>query len=81
MKKINNYLIYPVPANDVLTIKTDKMHLPTNYFITNELGGIVLNGKLMSEHETISITNLKSGSYILSIGIRKQETFRIIKNK
>ena len=55
------------------------MHLPTNYFIINELGGIVLNGKLTSEHETISITNLKSGSYILSIGIRKQETFRIIK--
>lgn len=78
-EKINNYLIYPVPANDVLTIKTDKMHLPTNYFITNELGGIVLNGKLMSEHETISITNLKSGFYIVSIGIRKQETFRIIK--
>ncbi len=78
-EKINNYLIYPVPANDVLTIKTDKMHLPTNYFIINELGGIVLNGKLTSEHETISITNLKSGSYIVSIGIRKQETFRIIK--
>lgn len=77
----NNFEIYPVPASDVIYIKTNKDFLHANYFITNQLGQIVLSGKISNEDYPINISDISEGVYVISIENKGRQTFKIIKSK
>jgi hypothetical protein len=75
----NDFSIFPVLANDFITLKTDDGLLPVNYFFTNQSGQIVLTGILTKENPIISISDLSVGVYILNIGAENKKSFKVIK--
>jgi pimeloyl-ACP methyl ester carboxylesterase len=75
-----NFLIYPNPASDLLTIKTSSIEtLGSFYTINDQLGREVLNGKLTDNTNIIDINNLPKGFYLIQISNNKKQTFKFIK--
>lgn len=73
--------LFPNPANDIITLKTDISIKKVNIF--NNLGQVVLTkNSNFSESNEFDITNLKSGLYIIDIVSLdgKTQTQRFIKN-
>ncbi|NTW31965.1 MAG: T9SS type A sorting domain-containing protein [Bacteroidetes bacterium] len=77
--KSNYVLIFPNPANNIVTIKTNNVIFPSNYFFENQAGQIVLKGKLTKNNQNINISDLSSGAYILKIGEENKASFKVIK--
>jgi len=75
----SNDKVFPNPAKDFITLKTDKSILPVNYRIINDSGKIVMNGKLVQENQGIFISGLSAGAYILYIVDDHRQAYRFIK--
>lgn len=60
--------IYPNPASDFITVKTDAALHGSTYSITNQLGRTVLISKLSNETSIIDISKLSAGIYIFKVG-------------
>jgi hypothetical protein len=73
-------LIYPNPATDQLTIKTEENLDGVPYKIVDKLGKEVQNGLLTSSSNVLNIQKLITGDYVIQIGTRSNRAFRIIKN-
>lgn len=73
--------LYPNPASDVITLKTDISI--SNISIANNLGQVVLSkGSNFSQTNEINISNLNPGIYFMSINSDdgKTETRKFVKN-
>jgi len=75
----DNFIISPVPAHDLINIKSLAALLPKDYIILNLSGQIVLTGRLTSEDSAVSVSGLAAGMYILRIGEEKRHSFKVIK--
>lgn len=76
----NNFmLIYPNPANNLVTIKINTNLLGSPYTVTDQLGRTMLTGKLILENSNININELSPGMYVLTIGEQNQKSFKLIK--
>ena len=78
-QSLSKDIIFPNPATDFISLKTDKSILPSTYRILNQSGNIVLTGTLMLENQGINISRLSSGLYILEIEKEKIQSFKVIK--
>lgn len=79
-KSKTNISVFPNPASDLIKIKaSDNTTLGSTYNIIDQTGRLVLTGKLNSETTAIDINGLKAGVYLLHIGERRRETFKVIK--
>ena len=74
----DNFVIYPVPSSNLITIKTNNDLSQESYILTNQLGQAVLNGKLSNENPSINISSLSNGLYMLKIG-RSEQSFKVLK--
>ena len=75
----NNFIISPVPAHDIINIKSFAVLLPANYSMINLSGRIVMTGRLTAEETIISVSGLGPGLYILKIGEEKRHAYKVIK--
>jgi plastocyanin len=75
-----NISLYPNPAVDLITIKTNSGLLNFPYFITDQAGRQVLSGKINSEITYLEIGQLKKGIYLFQIPGQKRQSFKVIKN-
>ncbi|MDX9725674.1 MAG: T9SS type A sorting domain-containing protein [Bacteroidales bacterium] len=75
----NNFIISPVPARDMVTVKSLPALLPSDFSLINLNGSIVMQGILDSEEALINISKLSPGTYILKIGMGKKNAFKVIK--
>lgn len=75
----NNYIIAPVPAHDLVTIKSLPRLLPAEYKLIDLSGRVVMTGLLSSENAILSISGLAAGMYILRIGQAKRHSYKVIK--
>ncbi len=57
--------IYPNPANNYITIKSNSFSEEENIFIINAMGQIVFQAKLISAVQTLNISELGAGMYLL----------------
>ncbi len=73
------FTIYPNPANDKLTLKTNTLFIGTVYRISDQSGRIVLSGIIESEITEVNLFNIQSGIYTISIGGKIRQSFKIIK--
>ena len=76
-------IVYPNPANDLLTLKIGNQDLTNLDFKLLDVNGRVLENKRITGNETIIfMTNLPPAVYILKISSDGKEikTFKIIKN-
>ena len=75
----SNFKLYPNPVKDsfVISYKDENM---LNVSIHNLLGKQVMKTKISSSIETVDVSNLSKGTYIVSINSDNvHESFKIIK--
>jgi hypothetical protein len=65
-EETSGLLIYPNPANNILTIVSHTVGIE-NINIYNLNGQLVLNKKLNNNHNTINVSSLEAGIYIIDI--------------
>ena len=71
--------VYPNPSNNLLTIKTSDNLIGLEYFIIDQVGRQVLNGKLVNETGQIDISRLSSGIYVVQLSGQRKQSFKVIK--
>ncbi len=71
-------IIYPVPAYNFIKLKTDRYPLKGFYFLINYLGQVVQSGRLSETVQSIDISDLVPGIYMLKVGEYNQWLFKII---
>ena len=75
----NSFIISPVPAHDIINIKSFAALLPADYSMINLSGRIVMTGRLTAEETIVSVSGLEPGLYILKIGEEKKHAYKVIK--
>jgi plastocyanin len=71
--------IFPNPANSEINVKADAKLLGSFYTVYDNVGKVVLLGKIISESNIIELGNLSGGIYLLSVGENIKQTFKVIK--
>jgi hypothetical protein len=75
-----SFSIFPNPATSIIQVKADTGLLGMSYSVYDNRGKVVLRGKLSAENTSISLNNLSSGIYMISIGENMKHTFKVIKD-
>jgi len=71
----NNINLYPNPTNNYVTISVCKAIIGSEYTIINNIGQIILDGKIDNELTKINVGNLNNGIYILNIKTMEGEIY------
>ena len=71
--------VFPNPANDLITIKTDNSITGSDFYVTNQTGRLVLTGKINKENSMIKVDQLAPGMYYVQIGQQNKQTYKVIK--
>jgi hypothetical protein len=75
----NLFSVYPNPAKSQINVKADANLLGSIYTVYDNIGKVVLSGKINSENIVIELGNLSGGVYLLSVGENLKQTFKVIK--
>ncbi|MCB9364704.1 MAG: M28 family peptidase [Flavobacteriales bacterium] len=62
-----NFLVYPNPVKDVLTITSENLHLPITIRLINTIGEIVKTELINSTTHLINVEELPNGIYYLQV--------------
>ncbi len=71
--------VYPNPADDFITIRSDFNFNSSKYSLEDQAGKQVRTGRLTDRITTLDISGLADGLYILRVGDTRQHIFKIIK--
>ena len=71
--------IYPNPTQNQININVPLKSLGSNYSVNDFTGKVVLEGKINSENTIIELANLPAGVYLLSVGDKLKQSFKVIK--
>ncbi len=77
--KVNNFRVYPVPAGNLLFIKSDPAILQSGFMIISNMGRVVLNGVLTSEIQNVDISDFSTGIYFFTVRKDDQGSVKIVK--
>ncbi len=83
LDNINNSTIgvYPNPVSDVLRFNLGQTTTNATYQVFNQTGALVLSGKFSSKSSTLSVEDLQSGLYTVSVlENNKMNSIRFVKN-
>ena len=74
--------IYPNPAEDFLNIQAS-LYENVSYLLYDEMGKLILQGRLLSEKTSLDVNQLATGRYSLILNNSKEnlKTFNIIKTR
>ena len=78
--KRNNIIIYPNPANQLITIEVSDQLIGEQYLIVSMNGKVLLRGEIDSGKMAVSIEDLHIGSYLLVIKDKEMIVRKIIKD-
>lgn len=71
---LNQYLqVYPVPANNTVTISSTSVDL-MNYKLISQTGQIIETGKINNGANSLDVSKLEGGFYFLQISNQKEQT-------
>ncbi len=73
------FSVYPNPTNNQINVKTDAKLLGSVYIVYDNIGKLVLTGKINSENTVIELGNLSDGIYLFSVGEHLKQSFKVIK--
>jgi hypothetical protein len=73
------FSVFPNPAQSVINVKADSKLIGSVYSIYDNIGKVVLTGKLNSENTAIELGNLSGGIYMFSVRENMKQTFKVIK--
>jgi len=72
--------VYPNPSNNSITIKGSSSIIDSRYFIKDQTGRQIFEGKLANEINPIDISHLNTGIYLIQIVGETRQTIKLIKN-
>lgn len=72
--------VYPNPVSDLLYITVTNEVIGNSYSIYDNLGNLILTGKINSENTTIELADLSGGCYLLSIDGHFNHTLTVVRN-
>ena len=75
----NLFSVYPNPVKSQINVKADAKLLGSVYTIYDNVGKVVLFGKINSENTVVELGNLSGGIYLFSVGENLKQTFKVIK--
>ena len=61
----DEWMAYPNPVNEALTLKTTTSSMQSDYFILDAIGRVALTGKTNGEETRVDVKSLSPGIYIL----------------
>lgn len=80
-QNILGFSVYPNPSNNYITIENNNEQLNSTYIILNSIGQHVLSGQLIGELNTVDISELSNGIYLVQIETNSgRVSEKIIKN-
>lgn len=71
--------VFPNPASDEIIIESQNDLIGSDYTIFDQLGRLLLTGKLIGLDTKVGIKQLSAGLYYLQIGGQNKQTFKLIK--
>jgi plastocyanin len=74
-----DFSIYPNPSNNLITIKASNNLTGSKYFLTDQQGREVLDGKLVGEATLVDVSQLSPGIYLIQIIGNRKQSFKVIK--
>ena len=74
-----DFLIYPNPATDFISIKVDNYYFGASYSITDITGKQIFTGKLKNEITSFDISQFPTGIYFLQAAGQDRQTFKVMK--
>lgn len=76
----NQFLVYPNPVLDDLTIELLNSSEPISLSLYNAMGMLILQEVMMSAYKTINLSSLPSGLYVLNIQTKNlNQSLKIVK--
>jgi hypothetical protein len=73
----NAISLFPNPTSNLINLKVDYRLIGTAYTLIDNLGKVVLHGKITSENTIIELNNLERGIYLLNL--ETKQVFKVIK--
>ena len=74
-----DFSVYPNPSGNLMTIKASNIIIGTQYFIADQTGRQVFNGKLVDETTPVDISQLTPGIFLIQIVGQRGQSFKVIK--
>jgi hypothetical protein len=71
--------VYPNPVSDHLSITVDASLVGSPFTLTDQVGRVVLSGKLSSTNTRLDLAELPSGGYVLSLGRSGDRRTKVVK--
>ena len=71
--------IFPNPTQNMINVKADIKLIGEIYKIYDNMGRVVLTGKLNNQNTTIMLGNLSAGIYLFSVGAYINQNYKLIK--
>ena len=68
-------LIYPSPANTILTISSVLTHFDNAEVLLRDMTGRVVKTAQLNQQITLDVSNLSSGTYLVQINSAEDRTF------
>ena len=75
----SNIEIYPNPASNVVNIKANSSLFGKDYIVNDNLGKVLLYGKITTENTSVDIFNLAKGIYFLTIKGNLKQVLKLVK--
>lgn len=75
-----DFTIYPNPADNLMTIRTNNNLAGAQFFITDQTGRQIFNGKLVDYTTPIDISQLAPGIYLVQIAGQRKQSIKMVKN-
>jgi plastocyanin len=76
----SNFSIYPNPTKGLLTVKVNSNVMGSPYFITDQTGRQILDGKIINETTLVDISQFAEGVYMFLVTGQRSQSFKVIKN-
>lgn len=76
---LNHVSVYPNPASDIVTIDNTAGLINYNYYITDNIGKVVMAGVIKDQKTNLDIQVLESGLYFITLDGAGKKSFKLIK--
>jgi len=73
------FSLFPNPIKSNVTIQTDPSQLGSNYLVYDQMGKLMLTGKIDSENTPVDMSNLAQGIYLFHVGLDVKQTIKAVK--
>jgi hypothetical protein len=77
--QLNQVKLYPNPASGMINIHVNESLIGTTFNIFDNIGEIIISGKITSENTFVELSNLSKGIYVFRVCENLEQTFKVVK--